>query len=74
MAKDHCILCGVETAYDESTHVDMRIGYVEGLGQCCINCMEDKMDNDVICLPKELILKTPNNYELGEKIRRLYFK
>jgi hypothetical protein len=74
MVKDHCISCGVETPYDFETHIDIRVGYIEGLGQCCINCMEEKIDDDVICLPKELIPKTPNNYELGEKIRRLFFK
>jgi hypothetical protein len=35
---DHCVLCGVETAYKRSTHVDMRHGYIEGAGQLCPNC------------------------------------
>ena len=74
MNKEKCIMCGKETPYDFETHVDMRIGYIDGLGQCCINCMEEKIDNDVICLSKKLIIETPNNYELGEKIRSLYFK
>ena len=30
---DHCVLCGVETPYKRSTHIDMRIGYIEGAGQ-----------------------------------------
>jgi hypothetical protein len=36
--------------------------------------MEEKIDGDVVCLPKKLIFDTSNNYELGEKIRRLFFK
>jgi hypothetical protein len=35
---DKCVLCGKETAYLRSTHVDMRIGYVEGSGQLCMDC------------------------------------
>jgi len=32
---DVCVLCGKETPYLRSTHIDYRIGYVEGLGQTC---------------------------------------
>jgi hypothetical protein len=35
MAKDYCIMCGVETPYDFETHIDLRIGYIEGAGQLC---------------------------------------
>ena len=45
MAKDTCIICGIETAYDETTHIDMRTGYVEGAGQGCFQpqiCNDEK--------------------------------
>ena len=32
---DKCVLCGRETSYKRSIHIDMRIGYVEGVGQTC---------------------------------------
>lgn len=32
---DHCVICGRETPYLRSTHIDHRIGYVEGGGQGC---------------------------------------
>ena len=32
---DHCVICGKETPYLRSTHIDYRIGYVEGGGQGC---------------------------------------
>ena len=32
---DKCVLCGRETSYKRSTHIDLRIGYVEGVGQTC---------------------------------------
>lgn len=35
---DKCVLCGKETDYLRSTHIDMRIGYVEGSGQLCMDC------------------------------------
>jgi hypothetical protein len=32
---DKCVICGKETPYLRSTHIDHRIGYVEGGGQGC---------------------------------------
>lgn len=32
---DKCVICGKETPYKRSTHIDHRIGYVEGGGQGC---------------------------------------
>jgi hypothetical protein len=32
---DKCIICGKVSPYMTSTHIDLRIGYVEGTGQEC---------------------------------------
>jgi hypothetical protein len=32
---DTCVLCGKQSPYTRSTHIDFRIGYVEGAGQGC---------------------------------------
>jgi hypothetical protein len=32
---DRCVICGRETSYKRGTHIDMRIGYIEGAGQTC---------------------------------------
>jgi hypothetical protein len=32
---DTCTICGKETPYAKSTHIDLREGYVEGAGQGC---------------------------------------
>jgi hypothetical protein len=32
---DTCVICGKETPYLRSTHIDLREGYVEGGGQGC---------------------------------------
>jgi hypothetical protein len=32
---DKCIICGRETSYKRSTHIDLRVGYIEGAGQTC---------------------------------------
>jgi hypothetical protein len=76
--KDKCIMCGKETPYDVHTHIDMRIGYVEGAGQLCRDCIIDKEDDyptesKDICVSSTLIQNTPNDQELGEKVRHLYF-
>lgn len=36
--EEKCVRCGKETAYDQSTPVDMRRWYVEGSGQLCEAC------------------------------------
>mgnify|MGYP001197905815 FL=1 len=38
--KDKCINCKCETLYDKETHIDFRLGYVEGAGQLCLDCWE----------------------------------
>ena len=70
--KDKCILCGVETAYDETTHIDMRVGYIEGAGQLCVTCYRTGTNRNHIIVPESTIVNTPNDMELGEKVRRLY--
>lgn len=73
--KDTCILCGVETAYDETTHVDMRVGYMEGIGQLCSKCYrEGKTSRKHIAVPVSLIQNTPNDMELGIKVREIYYE
>lgn len=32
---DKCVVCGKETPYTRSTHIDLREGYIEGGGQGC---------------------------------------
>jgi hypothetical protein len=34
---DNCVICGKESPYTKSTHIDLRTGYVEGMGQVCFN-------------------------------------
>lgn len=81
--KERCIRCNAETAYDVSTHIDMRVGYIEGAGQLCINCyrlneMEEQDElNDhlkLITVPVSTIKNTPNDQELGGKVRQLYWE
>jgi hypothetical protein len=70
---DNCVICGRETPYTIETHIDHRIGYIEGMGQLCLRCFEEKNDDDVICIPKKVIMDTPNDFDLGEKIRKLIY-
>ena len=32
---DSCVICGRKTSYTRNTHVDIRMGYVDGVGQTC---------------------------------------
>ena len=36
--KDKCVNCKKETLYSKETHIDFRLGYVEGAGQLCLDC------------------------------------
>lgn len=72
MAKDKCILCGVETPYDYETHVDLRIGYIEGAGQLCSGCYNKDTKPSHTCVPDDMIKDTPNDQELGDKVRQMY--
>tara|TARA_Y100000593_G_scaffold49908_1_gene94065 strand:+ start:21394 stop:21555 length:162 start_codon:yes stop_codon:yes gene_type:complete len=40
MKKDHCVACDAPTIYSELDHVDMRLCYVEGAGQLCMDCYQ----------------------------------
>jgi hypothetical protein len=71
---DYCILCGVETAYKRSTHIDMRIGYIEGAGQLCPSCYSRGTEHGAIAVDYNIILGTPNDQELGAKVRKLYWE
>lgn len=72
MAKDKCVLCGAETPYDESVHIDYRYGYVEGAGQLCSGCYSRGTDRSHTTIPNNLIRNTPNDQELGSKVRLIY--
>lgn len=48
MAKDKCVLCGKETPYDETTHIDNRRGYYEGCGQTCPDGCDTDTDIDTV--------------------------
>ena len=71
---EHCILCGVETSVKIGTHIDMRHGYIEGAGQLCPNCYNRGTEHGAIAVDYNTILGTPNDQELGAKVRKLYWE
>jgi hypothetical protein len=73
MKNDLCIMCGKDTGVPFETHVDFRWGYVEGSGQLCPSCYLGEKKNSII-VNENIILDTPNNSELGEKVRNLYWQ
>jgi hypothetical protein len=41
---DKCVICGKDSPYLETTHIDFRINYIEGFGQTCVdekNCKKN---------------------------------
>ena len=85
MAKDTCIMCGKETAYDFETHIDYRYGYVEGAGQLCKSCYDGKPQDNrlnevmerrrtLITVSHEEVYDNPNDADLGELVRRKYWE
>jgi hypothetical protein len=86
---DKCVKCGAETQYKITDHVDMRYGYIEGAGQLCKECAdsaeEARLIDDHLIFPvwpsrnlytvsEETILNTPNDAELGAKVRQSYWE
>ena len=69
---EKCVVCGKETAYKFNDDINFRHGYVEGAGQTCQTCYALGTDREYIAVPAVLIKETPNNYDLGEKVRALY--
>lgn len=74
MAKDTCIMCGVETPYEFETHIDMRVGYIEGAGQLCKTCYDRGSERTQIVIPADVVYNTPNDQELGGKVRQIYYQ
>jgi hypothetical protein len=68
-----CVMCGEETTTLKTTHVDFRYGYVEGAGQLCRQCYMGENRN-LITVEGRTILDTPNDAELGAKVRALYWE
>lgn len=71
--KDRCVICNKETSYEFETHINQRYGYIEGVGQLCRSCYDGNTDANDICVPNSLVVDTPNDQELGEKIRRMFY-
>ena len=70
--KENCATCGVETPYDFETHIDERNCYIEGVGQLCSKCFTSGTNRNHILVPEATIINTPNNSELGAKVREIY--
>ena len=68
-----CVMCGEETTTLKTTHIDFRYGYVEGAGQLCRQCYMGENRN-LITVEGRTILDTPNDAELGAKVRELYWE
>ncbi len=73
---DNCVICGKQTQYKTNTHIDMRSGYVEGVGQLCGYCYSagSSSSRQMITIPKYLVEQYPNDMELGAAVRQYYWE
>lgn len=71
---EKCVICGKDTPYRFNDHIDYRIGYVEGSGQGCYKPGECENRTKSINISEQLIYDTPNDQELGSKVREIYWK
>ena len=78
---EKCVICGEATQYRFRTPIDFRYNYVEGAGQLCPKC--GNKDEEPIALDSHrnlftvseyTVLSTPNDQELGNKVRKLYWE
>ena len=78
---EKCVICGVDTQYRFRTPIDFRYNYVEGAGQLCPKC--GSKDEEPIALDSHrnlftvseyTVLSTPNDQELGSKVRQVYWE
>jgi hypothetical protein len=86
---EKCVICGAETAYRFNDHIDYRFNYVEGAGQLCEKCGGYKEVSEtfteveplgipdpghmLILVDETTIVYTPNDAELGAKVRKIYW-
>jgi hypothetical protein len=71
---EKCILCGKDTTYHFNDHIDFRIGYIEGAGQLCKSCHDRGTNRNYMTIPENLVYNTPNDQELGGKVREIYWQ
>jgi hypothetical protein len=57
-----------------NTHIDLRVGYIEGAGQLCISCFNKGNKREQITIPRNFIHDYPNNFELGQNVRKFYYE
>ena len=69
-----CIICGTVTPVLKSTDINYRTGYVEGAGQLCYGCFTGRKPYDSVCISTKEIQDTPNDQDLGGKVRHKYWE
>ncbi len=48
--KDKCVVCKKDSHHNKDEHIKVRIGYIEGAGQLCLDCYGDiymRTKNDI---------------------------
>lgn len=69
--KEKCVMCGELTQYNISDNINLRYGYIEGMGQLCSSCYQGSSRTSML-VDHRTIMDTPNDMELGMKVRQAY--
>ena len=54
---DKCVSCRKDTIYDEDTHIQNRIGYIEGTGQLCKSCYETIYNKGKVLTTTDMVVE-----------------
>ncbi len=65
--KDLCVICGVESHHEMNEHIEFRLGYIEGVGQLCLDCYEQTYMKLWSTLDPEVIEQHIEEAENAEK-------
>ena len=78
---EKCVICGEATQYRFNDHIDYRFNYVEGAGQLCNKCGSKDEEpipldshRNLFTVSEYTVLSTPNDQELGAKVRQLHWE
>ena len=78
---EKCVICGTDTQYRFRTPIEFRYNYVEGAGQLCNKCANKDEEpialdshRNLFTVSEYTVLSTPNDQELGNKVRQLYWE
>ena len=54
---EKCVSCRKPTVYERETHIQNRIGYIEGSGQLCKSCYETIYNKGKVLTTTDMVVE-----------------